>query len=237
MLRPPTSPSAIARWLYHNLAAPAGSFAGSRRFVSVVYRAWSKIYDASIAVDPAFGGNARRLVERLVRPGDDVLDLCCGTGLITGLAAPIAASVVGLDYSDEMLAKAARKAARQQLANVSLRWGDARLLPFDNNHFDVVISSFALPHFSAAEQPQLFAEMCRVLRPGRQLGLFLAQGELVPGFPTTAELHERIAAGGLSGVTIEDCDDVYRLVTALRPASQPSADKPASYNRPSPSSR
>ncbi len=104
--------------------------------------------DRSIAWDPAYRDNARRLVESTLEPGDEVLDVGIGTGLLAEYGAPIAASYVGIDYSGAMLAEAGKKIARRGLDNVALRWGDARHLPFSDACFDVVLSSFVLPLLS-----------------------------------------------------------------------------------------
>ena len=52
----------------------------------------------------------RRTVRIAVKPGDRVLDACCGTGDLAIIAARAGATVVGLDFSPEMLARARRKA-------------------------------------------------------------------------------------------------------------------------------
>lgn len=113
-----------------------------------------------------------------------------------------------------MLARAARKMAAHRLVNAELRWGDARSLTFGDRRFDVVLSSFMLPHLARSERPVVLGEMRRVLNPGGRLGLFLAQGEVAPLFPTRDELEDDLAAAGFDDVTITDRDDVYRVVIA-----------------------
>lgn len=66
--------------------------------------------------------------------------------------------------------------AKRRLENVALRWGDAKSLPFGHDLFDVVVSSFMLPHFAKEEKIDVLKEMLRVLKPGGRLGLLFGLG-------------------------------------------------------------
>ncbi len=57
-------------------------FPGSRTWVRFAYALWSIVYDWSVKLDPAYPGNARRMVEATIRRGDRVLDVGIGTGLL-----------------------------------------------------------------------------------------------------------------------------------------------------------
>ena len=138
-----------------------------------------------------------RLVERVgVRPGDAVLDVACGTGNVAIPAARAAAQVTGVEVTPEHF-PAAR--ARAIAAGVAVDWveGDVEALPFEDDSFDVVLSSFgcmfAPRHATAA------AELARVLRPGGRLGItaftdaaaggdfFRTLGAHLPAAPAFAE--------------------------------------------------
>ena len=192
-------------------------YGSSAWYVRVLYRLWAVIYDRSIAWDPAYRANAQRMVDAIVGDDDSVLDVGMGTGLLAEYAADRALSYQGIDYSGPMLAQAARKVAALGLGNVSLQWGDARKLPQDDGRLDVVVSSFALPHFAEQEKVDVLREMARVLKPGGRLGLFLAQGEVAPLFSTKIELEAMLRHAGLIEVTIDDRDDVYRIATCRTP--------------------
>ena len=131
----------------------------------------ARAYDVLGAI--AFLGRRRRVFERLAalsgaRPGDRVLDVGCGTGALTrALAARVGTggTVTGLDPSEPMLEYARRRAP----GNCDHVMGEAQDLPFDDDSFDTIASSYAVHHIPAAARPAAFAEMRRVLRPGGRL--------------------------------------------------------------------
>ena len=99
-----------------------------------------------------------------VRPGDRVLDAACGTGdlAIADLRAG-ASKVTGLDFSEEMLARARRKAP--------LDWvqGDMLALPFADGTFDAATVGFGVRNVADLELS--LRELRRVLRPGARLAI------------------------------------------------------------------
>ena len=110
-----------------------------------------------------------RIVQAVgVGPGDDVLDVACGTGNAALRAAERGASVVGVDLTPELLAEGRRLAAEDGL---ELDWvqGDAEELPFDDESFDVVLSAFGC--MFAPRHAVTAGELARVLRPGGRLGI------------------------------------------------------------------
>ena len=110
-----------------------------------------------------------RIVERLaVGAGDDVLDVACGTGNGAIRAAGAGGRVVGVDLTPELL-DAGRRLADE--AGVELEWveGDAEALPFEDESFDVVLSTFGC--MFAPRHEVAAREMARVLRRGGRLGI------------------------------------------------------------------
>jgi ubiquinone/menaquinone biosynthesis C-methylase UbiE len=110
-----------------------------------------------------------RIVRRVgVLPGEDVLDIACGTGNAAIRAAQAGGRVVGVDLTPELFADAGRLADE---ARVKVEWvqGDAEALPCGDDSFDIVLSTFgcmfAPRHHVAA------AEIARVLRPGGGIGI------------------------------------------------------------------
>lgn len=105
-----------------------------------------------------------------LKPGDSVLDVCCGTGdLAFELASRVSPGgrVVGCDFSEPMLDLAREKAAQRGVESVRFEWADALQLPYDDAQFDAVTVGFGVRNF--ADRDQGLREMSRVLKPGGTL--------------------------------------------------------------------
>ena len=106
----------------------------------------------------------RRLTaEAVVRPGDRVLDVCCGTGDLALAAARAGGRVTGVDFSAEMLARAERKAPEFDWVQA-----DAAALPFPDGSFETVTVGFGIRNLADLEAG--LRELARVLVPGGRLG-------------------------------------------------------------------
>jgi SAM-dependent methyltransferase len=95
-------------------------------------------------------------------PGERFLDLACGTGGVTLLAARRGADVTGLDLSADQLGKA-RTAAAEAGLDIRFDEGDAQALPYGDGSFDVLASTFGI--IFAPDHERAAAELMRVLRP------------------------------------------------------------------------
>ncbi len=96
-----------------------------------------------------------------VAPGGRVLDVACGTGVLTKALAEAGTHVIGVDASEGYLEGARR---RRSHPNIAYEHGDVRHMRFDNNVFDAAVSTLALDVIPEIEQ--VVAEMKRVTRPG-----------------------------------------------------------------------
>lgn len=114
--------------------------------------------------DPA---NAPLLDAARIRPTETVLDIGCGNGRLTRLAARRAARALGVDLSAPMLERARTGATEEGLANVSYVQADAQVYAFEEAGFDVALSRFGIMFF--ADPVAAFANIGRALRPGGRL--------------------------------------------------------------------
>jgi SAM-dependent methyltransferase len=110
-----------------------------------------------------------------IGPGDEVVDIGCGTGLTTRDAARLAAPgrVVGVDVSERMLERARELTAAEGLDNVRYELGDAQVHRFEPASFDVAISRFGTMFFD--DPPAAFANIAAALRPEARLVLLVWQ--------------------------------------------------------------
>jgi demethylmenaquinone methyltransferase / 2-methoxy-6-polyprenyl-1,4-benzoquinol methylase len=201
---------------------PAGELRTMFDRIAPVYDVMNRLITAGL------DGRWRKLtVESVVRPGDRVLDACCGTGDLALAAQARGAEVTGLDFSQPMLERARRKSSEVEWVQ-----GDLLAMPFEAASFDAATVGFGVRH--AEDLDAALRELRRVLRRGGRLALLdivrpkgllspfysvwfdrlipLA-GKLVPGgvaytylpasvrrFPGPAELEERVRAAGFDGV-------------------------------------
>ena len=153
------------------MRSPAGVY--DRFFVPALFRQWGDV------IADAAG----------IAPGQRVLDVACGTGVLACAAAervgPCGA-VTGIDPNDEMLAVAHGKDTRVEWKN-----GRAESLPFPDASFDRVVSQFGLMFFE--DRPAALREMMRVLRPGGRLAVAVCDAlDHSPGYAVLAELLHRL---------------------------------------------
>jgi len=146
----------------------------------------AKAYDDLLA--PAlFQEWANQMAELAgLEANDTVLDVACGTGVLSIAAKRHAGSVTGLDLNPGMLVVANEKAA-----GIEWRQGSAESLPFDDESFDVVMSQFGLMLFDSPEAA--VGETWRVLRPGGRL--FVAVFDSLdqhPAYALAADVYEQV---------------------------------------------
>ncbi len=127
-----------------------------------------------------------------LQPGQRVLDIACGTGIVARTAARqlgSRGSVIGLDLSATMLA-AARSAAAAGGVTVEWREGSAVKLPLPDGAFDVVFCQQGLQFFP--DRLAALCEMHRVLAPGGRMALSVwREIERSPGFGVLAQALAR----------------------------------------------
>lgn len=168
-----------------------------------------------------------------VRAGVRVLDVAAGPGYVAGIAADRGAEVIGIDFSQAMVA-----AARRHYPKGDFREGDAEDLPFGAAVFDAVVMNFGLLHLGRPERA--LAEAHRVLRPGGKyaftvwarpeeaigfeivLNAIHAHGKVDVGLPQgpsffrfsdAGECHRTLLAAGFVSPAVDTVPQTWRLST------------------------
>jgi arsenite methyltransferase len=146
-------------------------------FVFPTGRGWAEdleypdeLADVPDSAVESFAGVANPFSLGRLQPGERVLDLGCGAGTDSLVAARMVGPeghVRGIDMTPEMLDKARRSAAEMDAANVEFVEGEAEALPFAEASFDVVISNGVIDLIP--DKDAVFSELYRVLVPGGRI--------------------------------------------------------------------
>lgn len=107
------------------------------------------------------------LILPVLKKGEKVLDLGCGSGRDCIAAAKIVGStgkVTGLDLTPEMVIKARARIAEEKVDNVNFINGTIEALPLHDQSFDVVLSNCVINH--SRDKTKVYREIWRVLKPG-----------------------------------------------------------------------
>jgi arsenite methyltransferase len=118
----------------------------------------------------SFAGTGNPLGIAAARPGEQVVDVGCGAGMDSLIAARMVGptgKVIGVDMTPAMLAQARRSAEETRLTHVAFRAGYAESLPVPDGWADLVISNGALN--LTPDKAATLKEMARVLKPGGRL--------------------------------------------------------------------
>jgi arsenite methyltransferase len=145
-----------------------------------------------------------------IREGNTVLDLGSGAGNDAFIARQIVGPdgrVIGVDFTDEMLAKARWNTEKLGFDNVEFRKGDIEDMPVDNGVVDVVISNCVLN--LVPDKQKAFAEIFRVLKPGGHFCVsdIVLRGALPDGLLSVAAMYTGCVAGALQ------IDDYLQVIT------------------------
>lgn len=171
---------------------------------AVAYKLYSEAELAEVprtAIERALGvANHLRFAD--IRPGDTVLDLGCGAGIDTILAARrvgISGEVIALDFLPEMLERAGDAVRAAGLTTVRLLEGELEAIPLPEDSVDLIISNGVIN--LSPRKARVVAECARVLRPGGRLcvsDLTVEQDDLPPEILTQPAAWAGCVAGALA---------------------------------------
>jgi ubiquinone/menaquinone biosynthesis C-methylase UbiE len=121
-----------------------------------------------------FDKTTKRLLSRTIRRKRtrSILDVGCGLGRLSLWLAPRVKTIIGVDISSEMISVAKRRTATLNLPNAEFLVTDGRTLPFEDDHFDLIICIGTLKYVMDDDDLSLLiGEMCRVLAPGGHIAV------------------------------------------------------------------
>src|SRR5215467_12587672 len=135
--------------------------ADAEEFRDFEHRGWER---AAAHYGKGFGELTQQSVEPLLDAvqadrGARLLDVACGPGYVAAAAAARGSSVLGIDFSAEMVA-----IASSQNPALEFQEGDAENLKLADSTFDIVVMNYGMLHLSQPDRA--ISEAFRVLRPG-----------------------------------------------------------------------
>jgi SAM-dependent methyltransferase len=147
-------------------------------------------YEA-LMVPALFGRKALEVADAAnIAPGQRVLDVACGTGILSREAMSrvgLSGFVAGLDRNAGML-----HVAKQLAPEIEWHRGDAESLPFPDQSFDVVVSQFGLMFFQ--DRTEAIREVLRVLKPSGRFAIAVWNSLAnIPAYATEVRLLEQMA--------------------------------------------
>jgi SAM-dependent methyltransferase len=169
-----------------------------------------------------------------LRPGEDVLDLGSGAGFDAFLAAQAVGatgSVIGVDMTPDMLARARQNAAKVDAKNIEFRLGEIEHLPVADDSVDVVMSNCVVN--LSPDKPAVYREAFRVLRSGGRIAIadVLARAPLseahrkdlelvvgcIGGAATIDEVRSMLDAAGFVDIEIAETNGSQAVTESWAP--------------------
>lgn len=135
-----------------------------------------------------------------IQPGDTVIDLGSGAGndcFVARHQTGPTGKVIGIDFTDAMIARARQNADKLGFNNVEFRYGDIEQMPLADALADVIVSNCVLN--LVPDKAAVFAEMFRVLKPGGHFSIsdIVLRGDLPANLRQAAELYAGCVSGAI----------------------------------------
>ena len=184
----------------------AKSATHSRKFYNVIGRFYDWIYTEPIQ---GYREAAEYVVEKFIEPGDFVMDLGCGTGLLLDPAKNRAGRLIGLDISWGMIQQARGK--MKACPYLDFVAADCRMLPL-RTQFDKIVSSFMLVILERDDRRRVIQSLYPLLKKGGSAVFLTAQDNLSPEWLTVPEWERYGREAGFEQIEIEDRGEYFRIV-------------------------
>ncbi|MFN7119609.1 MAG: arsenite methyltransferase [Saprospiraceae bacterium] len=135
-----------------------------------------------------------------IKPGDTVIDLGSGAGndaFIARHETGATGRVIGVDFSEAMIAKARKNVEKLGFNNVEFRYGDIEQMPVSDNVADVIVSNCVLN--LVPNKANVFKEIHRVLKPGGHFSIsdIVLVGDLPKDLQEAAEMYAGCVSGAI----------------------------------------
>ena len=135
-----------------------------------------------------------------ISKGDTVIDLGSGAGndcFVARYETGPEGKVIGIDFTEPMIAKARQNADKLGFNNVEFRYGDIEEMPVSDNTADVIVSNCVLN--LVPNKPKVFSEIHRVLKPGGHFSIsdIVLEGNLPDALKSDAEMYAGCVAGAI----------------------------------------
>ena len=185
-----------------NAASCCGSGPASQEVYNIMTDDYTELEGYTAEADLGLGCGLPTQFAK-IKKGDVVIDLGSGAGndcFVARHETGPEGKVIGIDFTEEMIARARQNAETRGLHNVEFRQGDIEQMPVGDGVADVVVSNCVLN--LVPNKRAVFAEIFRVLKPGGHFSIsdIVLNGELPDSLRQAAEMY----AGCVSGAIMKD---------------------------------
>lgn len=182
-----------------NLASCCGSGSCSNEVYNLMADDYTKLEGYNADADLGLGCGLPTEFAK-IKQGDTVIDLGSGAGNDCFVARALAGEtgkVIGIDFTDKMIAKARMNAEKLGYHNVEFRFGDIEQMPVSDNVADVVVSNCVLN--LVPNKSNVLKEVYRVIRPGGHFSIsdIVLEGELPGRLKEAAEMYAGCVSGAI----------------------------------------
>ena len=182
-----------------NLSSCCGASVCSTEVYNIMADDYTKLEGYNADADLGLGCGLPTEFAQL-KEGDTVIDLGSGAGNDAFIARKIVGEkgkVIGIDFTETMIALARKNAEKMGYNNVEFRLGDIDDMPVTSNKADVIVSNCVLN--LVPNKHKVFSEMYRVLKPGGHFSIsdIVLQGELPKKWKEVAELYAGCVSGAI----------------------------------------